>query len=139
MAKGNSFLSWVVFSVVTAILLMSCSPRLSDRQAKTDLQKTLESRWPGAVLVIDYETVKQEPDGPTCVVEYKAKARFIKDVNGCVQTCCGDICIDKMVQGFRWITKASDNPRVVRKGDLFETRGRKTYSKTEQGRLCEGL
>ncbi len=139
MTKRGSFLPGVICSLVMAALFIGCSSGPSDRQAKDGLQKWFESRWPGAVLVMEHEVMNKARDGRKYVIEYRAKARFIKDAEGCMSTCCGDICIDKRVAGFRWITKASDNPHVIRKGDLFETQGRNAFIKTDEGWSCENL
>ncbi len=137
MANRKPLLPGVICSLVLAAIFMGCSSGPSDGQAKDGLQKWFESRWPGAVLVMEHEVMNKERDGGKYVIEYRAKAAFIKDTDGCVATCCGDVCIDKRVAGFRWIAKASDNPHVIRKGDLFETRGRNIYTKTEEGWSCE--
>ncbi len=136
--KKPSFLPGVVFSLAVAIALLGCSSR-SDRQAKADLQQWFDSRWPGAILVLEYEALNKVRDSGTCVIEYKAKARVIRDAGACVETCCGDVCIDRLVDGFRWIEKKSDIPRSMRKGDLFEMQGRKKYARDEKGWSCEGL
>ncbi len=139
MARQGAILSGAVCCVAAAVLLGGCSSSPSDRRAKADLQKWFENRWPRTVLVMEYEAMNKKGDGRTCVIEYKAKGRFIKDTNGCVPTCCGDVCFDKLVGGFRWITKTSDNPHVIRKGDVFEMRGKNTYTKTVRGWSCENL
>ena len=120
-----------------AVLCFGCTSRPSEQQAGVDLQKWFESRWPRTIAVMEYEVMNKKRDGEKYVIEYRAKARFIKDTSGCVLTCCGPVCFDKQVDGFKWITKASDNPHVVRTGDVFETRGKKTYTKTSGGWLCE--
>ncbi len=137
MKRQKTLLSGAIFSMILVVLLIGCSSRPSDKQAKEDLQKWFDSRWPRTVQVIEYEAVSKERNSRKYVLEYHAKAQFIKDTEGCVPTCCGDVCFDKLVDGMRWITKASDNPHVIRKGDLFETRGRNTYSKTMMGWSCE--
>jgi hypothetical protein len=139
MMKRKSFLRGVICSMVVAVSIIGCSLGPSDRMAKDDLQKWFEGRWPGTVLVIECEVVNKGRDGRKYVIEYRAKAQFIKDTEGCVPTCCGDVCFDKLVAGFRWITKASDNPHVIQKGDLFETRGRSTCTRTGKGWSCENL
>ncbi len=137
MKRQKTYIFGAVFSVILVVLLIGCSSRPSDKQAKEDLQKWFENRWPRTVQVIEYEAVSTERNGQKYVLEYRARGQFIKDTEGCVPTCCGDVCFDKLVDGMRWITKASDNPHVIRKGDLFETRGRNTYSKTMTGWSCE--
>jgi len=128
----------LVFVLATAVALSGCSSRPADKQPKADLQQWFESRWPGAILVVDYEALHKVRDDETCVIEYRAHARVIKDATGCLHTCCGDVCIDKLVDGFRWIKKSHDAPRAIRKGDLFEMQGKKRYAKTEKGWSCEG-
>ncbi len=123
--------------LAAAVLLLGCSAELSDRQVRTDLQKWFEGNWPGSVLITEYVTTNKDFINGKFVIEYRAKGRFIKDTEGCVLTCCGPVCIDKRVDGLHWITKASGNPHIIREGDLFETRGRKTYSKTVRGWQCE--
>jgi hypothetical protein len=136
MPRSVTFLS-DVFPLVVAVLLAGCSSHPSDKQAKADLQKWFDSRWPSTVLIVEYEAVNKERNGRKYVLEYRAKGQFIKDTFGCVPTCCGDVCFDKLVDGMRWITKASDNPHDIRKGDFFETRGKNTYTKTVMGWLRE--
>ncbi len=132
------FRSGVLFALSLAIAAAGCSSRPAERQVRTELQQWFESRWPGVVRIVEYETLTRARDGETCVLEYRAKARVVKDASGCVPTCCGDVCIDRLVDGFRWIEKTHDSPRTIRKGDLFEMRGRKRYEKTEKGWSCDG-
>ncbi len=138
MAKKRIYFSLVVFSLMLVIGSIGCSSRPSDKQTRTDLQKWFDRRWPGTIHVVEYEAVSKERRGRKFVLEYQAKGQFIKDTSGCVPTCCGDVCFDKLVDGMRWIVKASDNPHVIRKGDLFATRGRNIYTKTVTGWSCEG-
>ncbi len=137
MTRRRDVLCGAVCCLAVAVLLVGCSSMPSDREAKADLQQWFESRWPRTVLVTDYEAVNKARNGRIYIIEYRAKAKFIKDTYGCVPTCCGDVCFDKLVDGLRWITKASDNPHVIREGDIFETRGRNTYTKTVTGWLRE--
>ncbi len=139
MRTRASFFLVGICSLAAAVVIVGCSSGPSDGRAKDDLQKWFDNRWPGAVLVLEYEAMNREQGQGTCVIAYKAKAQFIKDTDGCVKTCCGDVCIDRLVAGFRWITKESNDPRVIRKGDLFETMGKNTYTKTGQGWSCENL
>ncbi len=133
MARQRTFLSGAVFSAILIVLTIGCSSRPSDKQARADLQKWFDNRWPSTVLVVEYEAVAKERNGRKYVLEYRARGQFIKDTYGCIPTCCGDICFDKLVDGMQWITKASDNPHIIRKGDLFEMRGRNTYTRTVMG------
>ncbi len=133
MTRQMTYLSIVVFLLISGISAVGCSSSPSDARAKADLQHWFNSRWPGTVQVVEYQAVKNTGSGRKIVLEYRARGQFMKDTYGCVQTCCGDVCFDKLVDGMRWISKASDNPHVIRKGDLFETRGRNTYTKTVAG------
>ncbi len=138
MKTGKSLLQGVVLALTVLFALSGSSSKPSDRQAEADLQQWFESRWPGVFLIVDYETLQKMRDNDeACTIEYRAKVRAVKNASGCVQTCCGDVCIDKLVDGFRWITKTPDAPRIIRKGDLFEMRGKKRYVQGEGGRLCE--
>ncbi len=122
-----------VFFIAASVLLLACSSELTDKQTRADLQKWFEGNWPGAILITEYATTNKDLVNGKFVIEYRAKGRFIRDTEGCVLTCCGPVCIDKRVDGLRWLTKASNNPQVIREGDLFETQGRKTYIKTIRG------
>ncbi len=133
MARQRTYFLHVVISLILAGSSIGCSSSPSDARAKADLQQWFNSRWPGTVQVVEYQTVKNTGSGLKIVLEYRARGQFMKDTEGCVQTCCGDVCFDKLVDGMRWISKVSDNPHVIRKGDLFETRGRNTYTKTVTG------
>ncbi len=122
----------VCFAAI-AVLFAGCTSGPSDRQARADLQAWFESNWPGAVLVTEYATTNRAAVSGKYEIEYRAKGRFLRDTEGCVLTCCGPVCFDKRVDGLAWIAKASDNPHRIRKGDRFETRGKKTYVKTGAG------
>ncbi len=137
MTTRESFFLGVIWSLVMAVLCIGCSFGPSDVQVKDELQKWFEGRWPGTILVAEYEVMNKERDGWKYVITYRAKAQFIKDADGCISTCCGDVCLDKLVAGFRWITRTSDNPHVIRKGDLFETQGTDICTKTKVDWSCE--
>ncbi len=137
MTKQESIFLGVIGSVLMAVLFLGCSLGPSDGQVKDDLQKWFDGRWPGTILVSEYEVMNKERDGWKYLITYRAKAHFIKDADGCIPTCCGDVCLDKQVAGFRWIRKTSDNPHVVQKGDIFETRGTNIYTRTRGGWSCE--
>ncbi len=122
-----------------AVLLGSCSSEPSDRRARADLQKWFENRWSRTVVIMEHEVINKASSNGNYLVEYRAKARFIRDASGCVLTCCGEVCFDKLVDGFKWIEKTSGDPRVIRKGDTFETRGKRTYTKTGGGWQCEEM
>ncbi len=124
-------------SVLALTAFFGCTSRQADSQAKADLQQWFENRWPGVIQIVEYEAMNKARDGEDCVIEYRARARVVKDAGACVQTCCGDICIDRLVDGFRWIEKKPDAPRSLRKGDSFEMQGRKKYAKYEKGWSCE--
>ena len=130
--RGNGIMKQAVLlcCLMTAMAISGCSAGPSDRQARSDLQEWFDVRWPGAVTVEKYETVGRQGDKTTCIITYKARARFLRDMPGCVTTCCGDVCIDRLVDGFAWKTKASGDTRVIVKGDVFETAGRKTCVKS---------
>lgn len=132
------FLAVMCFLGISS-LLMACSTRPTDRLAKADLQQWFERQWPGTVSVVEYRKTGGEGDDKTYTIYFRAKARFIKDTEGCVPTCCGDVCFDKLINGFRWTSKASDNPHVVKKGDLFEVQGKHTYKKNNKGWTNEDL
>ena len=89
--------------------------------------------------MVEYLQTRAEGDEKIYTIYFKARARFIRDTEGCVSTCCGDVCFDKLIRGFRWLSKKSDNPRVVQKNDLFEVEGKHTYKKTEKGWVNEDL
>ena len=50
-----------------------------------------------------------------------------------------DVCFDKLINGFRWLTKKSDNTHVVQKGDLFEVDDKHTCKRTLKGWVNEDL
>ncbi len=126
-----------IAALLAATLLLACASELPDRQMRADLQKWFDGNWPGSVLITEYTTTNKDLINGKFVIQYRAKGRFIKDTEGCVLTCCGPVCIDKRVDGFAWLTKTSNNPQIIREGDLFETRGRKTYVRTAAGWACE--
>ena len=127
-----------LFSALMSLLIISalfiaCSTKPSERRSKADLQESFEIKWPGLISIVEYQKIRGEGNDKSYAIYYRAQARFIKDTQGCVQTCCGDVCFDKLINGFRWVSKASDNPHVVHKGDLFEVQGKRTYKKTDKG------
>jgi len=132
--RGN-LLSAVLNITVISAFVCGCSSRPSERQTLSDLQKWFESRWPNTLSVVEYRQLSEEVDNGKYIVNYKAKVIFLKDTEGCVSTCCGDVCFDKRIEGFRWITKESQNPHIIRKGDLFEVEGRNAYHKNVKGWL----
>lgn len=132
------FLAVISFLLVPAFL-MACSTRPSERRAKADLQRWFDGRWPGTISVVAYQKTREEGDDKTYAIDFLAKARFIKDTQGCVQTCCGDVCFEKRITGFRWTSKASEDPHVVKKGDLFEVQGKHTYKKNNNKWTNEDL
>jgi hypothetical protein len=135
-ARKYLFLVVISFLVIPAIL-MGCSAKPSDKKARSDLQKWFDSRWPSAVSVVEYQKTSEEEDGKRYTMYYQAKARFIKDTAGCRLTCCGETCFEIFFNGFHWISKASHDPNVIKKGDLFEMQGRATYKKTVKGWISE--
>jgi len=136
--RKNAFLAIAGLFMLTA-LLISCSSRPNNRQSRADLQKWFERQWPKTIAVVEYLQTRAEGDEKTYTIYFRARARFIKDTQGCVSTCCGDFCFDKLIRGFHWLAKKSDNPRVVQKGDLFEVEGKHTYKRTEKGWVNEDL
>ena len=124
--------------LIFASLFTACSTRPSDNRARADLQKWFDRQWPGTVSIVEYQTIKTEGDDNIYTIYYRSKARFIKDTQGCIATCCGDVCFDKLIDGFHWVSKASGNPHVVKKGDLFEVEGKHTYKKIGKGWAREG-
>lgn len=138
LTRKNAFLVVAGFFMITA-LLAGCSSRPTGRQSRADLQKWFERQWPKTVSVVEYLKTRAEGDEKRYTIYFRARARFIKDTEGCVSTCCGDVCFDKLIYGFRWLSKKSDNPHVVQKEDLFEVDGKHTYKKTEKGWVNEDL
>ena len=136
--RKNVFLALAGFFMLAA-LFTGCLSRPTGRQSRADLQKWFERQWPKTISVVEYVTTRAEGDEKSYTIYFSARARFIKDTEGCVSTCCGDVCFDKLIDGFRWLTKKSDNPYVVQKGDLFEVEGKHTYKKTGKGWVNEDL
>ncbi len=141
---GHMFVRRHLFLVVMSFLVLSvfltvCSTRPTDRRAKADLQQWFERQWPNSISVKEYRKIKEEGDDKTLTIYFHAQARFIKDTDGCVSTCCGDVCFDKLIDGFHWTKKGSENPRVVKKGDSFEVQGKQTYKKNNKEWTIEGL
>ena len=120
-------------------LFTGCSSRPTERQSRADLQKWFEHQWPKTIFVVEYLKTRAEGDEKKYTIYFRARVRFIKDTEGCVSTCCGDVCFNKLVNGFRWTSKASGNPHIVQKGDLFEVEGKHTFKKTEKGWVNEDL
>jgi hypothetical protein len=136
--QKNAALAATGFCLLTA-LFAGCSSRPVGGQSRADLQKWFERQWPKTISVVEYLQTRAEGDEKRYTIYFRARARFIKDTEGCVSTCCGDICFDKRIRGFRWLSKKSDNPHVVQKGDLFEVEGMQTYQKTGSGWVNEDL
>ncbi len=120
-------------SLVFHSLLTACSTRPTDRQAKADLQQWFERQWPGTVSVVEYRNTRGEGDDKTYTTYSQAKARFIKDTEGCVPTCCGDVCFDKLINGFRWTSKASDTLMLLKKEICLKCRGNRHTKKIIKG------
>lgn len=137
-SRKASFFRMLMCMAVCSVLA-GCSAGPSERQVKADLQKWFDARWPSAVSVVTCRTTVGEGDDTRITFSYEATARFRKDAEGCVFTCCGEICFDKQIEGFRWLSKASDNRHVIRTGDAFEMRGTYSYKKSEHGWICENL
>jgi len=131
------------FSMVTIVLmfilaiLTGCAYKPSTQQARSDLQKWFDSRWPNAISIVEYHATKEESNDKKYTIYYRAKAKYRKNAAGCVRTCCGEICIDRVINGFRWLSKASHDPNVIQKGDMFEMNGRAVFNKTEKGWIGE--
>ncbi len=126
----------IVLMLILA-LLMGCAYKPSAKQAKSDLQEWLDSRWPDTISIVEYHTTKGEGNDKTYTIYYRAKAKYRKDAAGCVRTCCGEVCIDKLINGFRWLSKTSQDPKAIHKGDMFEMNGRDVFNKTEKGWVGE--
>ncbi len=137
-ARAAAILKILCLLAVPA-LLAGCSGMPTEGRARSDLQKWFDYRWPGTIAVEEYRTTKAEGDGSGCVIYYRAKARFLKDTEGCVSTCCGDVCFDRLISGFRWLAKKADNPHIVQRGDLFEVEWRHTYRKAWHGWINKDL
>lgn len=121
-------------SALFLVLSSGCSDIPSEQRARADLETWLAARWPGELEVKDYANTGGAVEDGNFTVSYRVRARFVKDTRGCVTTCCGDVCIDKLFQGnFRWEFKSSPDPQIVRKGDVFVVEGEDTYRRTEHG------
>ncbi len=124
----------LISSCLLLTLFIGCSNHPTEKWARADLQNWLKNRWPGEVAIVEFANTGVAGDDGKYTVRYRAKARFLQNEQGCMTTCCGDVCIDKLFHGkFRWEIKASPDPRVIRKGDMFLIDGEITYRKTEFG------
>ena len=126
----------ISFLLILAILI-GCTNKPSTRQSKFDLQKWFDSRWPNTLSIVEYHKTKEEGDDKRYTIYYQAKVKFGKDTTGCERTCCGEMCFDKLINGFRWLLKTSKDPNVIRTGDMFEMSGRDIFNKTEKVWLSE--
>ena len=120
-------------------VLAGCAYEPSAKQARSDLQEWLDNRWPDTIAIVEYHTTKEEGNDKTYTIYYRAKAKYRKDAAGCVRTCCGEVCIDRLISGFRWLSKTSPDPKVIQKGDMFEMNGRAVFNKSERGWIGETL
>ena len=136
--RKSAFLAAGIFFLLIA-LFTACSSKPGNRQSKADLQKWFEHQWPKTMSVVEYTKTSDEGDENRYTIHFKARVKFIKDTQGCVTTCCGEVCLNMLIDGFRWLSKKSDIPRVVQKGDLFEMESKHTYSQTEKGWVNESL
>jgi hypothetical protein len=137
MITRHKFFTIIIILLFISNVVTGCSTKPTNKQAKYDLQKWFETRWPNTLSIIEYEKTKEEGDDKKHTIYYQAKVQFIKDTAGCERTCCGEICFDRLINEFRWVSKKSNDPNIIRKGDLFEMHGRDTFSKTEKGWITE--
>jgi hypothetical protein len=125
-------------TLLLSTLFIGCADHPSEKNVQADLKKYIEYRWPGELAIVEYAHTCVAGNDGKYTVTYRAKARFLQDVQGCVTTCCGNMGIDRLFRGhFHWEFKSSSDPHVIRKGDLFVIEGDKTYRKTEAGWTSE--
>ncbi len=129
--RKNAFFAAIVLFL--SAILFACSPKPTARDSKADLQSWFEHQWPDTMSVVEYARTQTDGEGTKYTVHFKARVKFVKDTVACVSTCCGEVCLDRLIPGFHWLSKRSDIPRVVQKGDLFEMEGKYTYTRTDKG------
>jgi hypothetical protein len=137
MSRHQLFIA-VLYSFIFSTFLWGCSNHPSEKRAKADLQKWLDYRWPNEVMIVEYGIAGVSMTDKEYSLKYRAKARFLRDTQGCAESCCGNVGIDKLFDGhFHWESKAVPDPCIIRKGDMFIIEGDKIYNKTESGWISE--